>query len=260
MIENTFCILDGIGERLERRLWREGILTWKDFTGEDSLLGFSPDRKRIFDENLYHHEEELRAGNARYFSGRIKRREHWRLFNYFRDDAVCLDIETNGFQPNCGGYITAIGLYDGFDYKCLVRGRDLSADNLNRELERYKCLITFYGAAFDVPFIFRTLSGVRMDIPHFDLCFAAKRLGFRGGLKKLEQALGIEREDCVKGLDGYDAVKLWEHSLKGSHESLDLLIKYNKEDTVNLMHIAGIFYERLRHSTGIEEYLPCGVA
>jgi uncharacterized protein YprB with RNaseH-like and TPR domain len=260
MIKNTFCILDGIGEKLERRLWKDGILTWKDFTETDIVLGFGRERKKLFDESLFRDSEELDAGNSRYFSQRIRRREHWRLFDFFKDHAVCLDIETNGFQPNCGGYVTVVGLYDGYDYKCLVRGENLTADNLNRELQRYKCLVTFYGASFDVPFMLSSFKGVRFDIPHFDLCYAAKRLGFKGGLKKLELNLGIEREVSVRGLDGYDAVKLWEHSKKGGAGALEMLIRYNREDTVNLMKIASIFYEKLRQSTGIEEYLSCGVA
>jgi uncharacterized protein YprB with RNaseH-like and TPR domain len=79
-------------------------------------------------------------------------------------------------------------------------------------------------------------------------------------LKKLEHDLGIERDEAVVGLDGYDAVKLWESARKGSTEALERLIKYNREDTVNLMQIATILYERLKQSTGIEEYLSCGVA
>jgi uncharacterized protein YprB with RNaseH-like and TPR domain len=260
MIKNTFCILDGIGEKLEKRLWREGILTWEDFTGAKNVFGFSGERKRLYDEALFRDGDELSAGNAGYFAGRIRRREHWRLFDFFRGHAVCLDIETNGFQPEAGGYVTVVGLYDGFDYKCLVRGENLTAENLKRELKRYKCLVTFYGATFDVPFLQRSIGDVPFDMPHFDLCFAAKRLGFKGGLKKLEETLGIEREEAVKGLDGYDAVKMWDLSRRGSHEALDLLKQYNREDTVNLMQIASLFYEKLRHSTGIEEYLPCGVA
>jgi uncharacterized protein YprB with RNaseH-like and TPR domain len=262
MIKNTFCILDGIGEKIERRLWREGILTWKDFTDADEMNGFrfSQERKRLFDESLLHDSAELNIGNAQYFSRRLKRREHWRLFDSFKDHAVCLDIETNGLQPNSGGYVTVVGLYDGYDYKCLVRGENLSTDNLSKELERYKCLITFYGAAFDIPFLLRTFGGVKFDIPHYDLCFASKRLKIQGGLKKLEHSLGLERDESVKGLDGYDAVKLWEYAKKGSNEALKLLITYNREDTVNLMEIAPILYKRLRQSTGIEEYLPCGVA
>jgi uncharacterized protein YprB with RNaseH-like and TPR domain len=260
MIRNTFCTLDGIGEKLERRLWREGVLTWADFMRSGEVLGFSHERKKSFDDRLDLDRIELDAGNARYFSSRIKRREHWRLFDAFKDYAVCLDIETNGYQPGSGGYVTVVGLYDGFDYKCFVRGENLTAENLNRELSRYKCLITFYGAAFDVPFMLRSFKGLKFDIPHFDLCFAARRLGFKGGLKKLEHEFGIERDESVRGLDGYDAVKLWELARRGSREALGTLIKYNREDTVNLMGMASVFYEKLRHSTGIEEYLACGVA
>jgi len=258
MIEHTFCILDGIGEKSERRLWSEGVLTWKDFTEAAELPGISTERKTLYDSMLRRDDLELAARNAGYFSSRMKRREHWRLFEAFKEGAVCLDIETNGFQPHYGGVVTVVGLYDGFEYKALVRGDNLTAENLNRELSQYKCLITFYGASFDVPFILRSFSEVRFNIPHFDLCFAAKRLGLTGGLKKLEQSLGIIREDAVRGLDGYDAVKLWEAFRGGSAEALDLLITYNREDTVNLQRIAEIFYAGLRQSTGIEEYLSRG--
>ncbi len=260
MIRNTFCILDGIGEKLERRLWREGVLTWDDFTGADELLGFGKEKKIFFDDCLLHDARELRADNASYFSRRLRRREHWRLFDFFKEDALYLDIETNGLQPNSGGVVTVVGLYDGYEYRSLVRGENLSAESLNGELARYKYLITFYGAAFDIPYRLRSFSGVKIDMPHFDLCFAAKRLGMKGGLKRLEQELGIVREESVQGLDGYDAVKLWEHARRGSPEAMETLIKYNREDTVNLMQMASIFYERLRQSTGIEEYLSCGVA
>lgn len=260
MVRNTFCILDGIGEKLEKRFWKEGILTWDDFTDADQLPGFSTERKRLFDERLFLNKSELEAGNAGYFSKQLKRREHWRLYDFFKKDAVCLDIETNGLHPNSGGYVTVVGLYDGYDYKSLVRGENLTADNIRKELGQYKCLITFNGATFDIPFLLRSYSGIEFNIPHFDLCFGVKRLGFQGGLKKLEHDLGIERDEAVAGLDGYDAVKLWESARKGSTEALERLIKYNREDTVNLMQIAGILYERLKHSTGIEEYLPCGVA
>lgn len=262
MIKNTFCILDGIGEKLERRIWKEGILTWKDFTDADELKlpGFSTEQKRLFDESLFHDIAELSNSNAEYFDKRLKRREHWRLFDFFKDNAVCLDIETNGLQPYNGGHVTVVGLYDGYEYKCLVKGENLNTENLNKELERYKCLITFYGAAFDIPFLFRTFRGLKFNIPHFDLCFASRRLKLQGGLKKLEQDLGIERDESVKGLDGYDAVKLWESARRGSSDALDRLIKYNREDTVNLMQIASILYEMLRRSTGIEEYISCGVA
>lgn len=260
MIRNSFCTLDGIGEKLERRLWEQGVLTWEDFRNSDRLLGLSQEKKSIFDERLIIDAMELGAGNAEYFNMRIKRREHWRLFDFFKDQAVCLDIETNGLPLGSGGYATVVGLYDGYDYKCFIKGENLNAANLNREFEKYKCIVTFYGAAFDIPFLLRTFDGLKLNVPHYDLCFASRRLMMKGGLKKLEVDLGIERDESVQGLGGYEAVKLWESARRGSHEAMDILVKYNKEDTVNLMQLGTIFYERLRQSTGIEEYLSCGVA
>ena len=109
MIRNTFCILEGIGEKLEKRLWKEGILTWEEFTDAKQLFGFSSERKRSFDDSLIRNKAELDAGNAAYFSKKLKRREHWRLYHSFKKDAVCLDIENErvpakrrGLRYGCG--------------------------------------------------------------------------------------------------------------------------------------------------------------
>jgi len=254
VIKHTFSLLNGIGERLERRLWGNGILKWDDFCSLKDIEGISPEQKKAYDDQLTQCTLELSMGNAEYFAKIMKRREHWRLFDVFKNEAVCLDIETNGFQSRQGGYVTVVGIYDGHDWRCLIRGENLTAENLNRELAGYKCLITFYGASFDIPFLFRSLPGVRFDIPHFDLCFAARRLGINGGLKKLETMFGIERDDTIKGMNGYDAVKLWGHAASGSSEALELLLTYNREDTINLLGLADILYQNLRESTGIEKY------
>jgi len=254
MIRQTFSLLNGIGEKLERHIWRKGILTWDDFCNCREIEGISPERKIIYDNQLLQASMELSFGNAEYFARIMKRREHWRLFDEFKNDAVCLDIETNGFQAGRGGYVTVVGFYDGHDWKSLVRGENLTTESLNRALSGYKCLITFSGAIFDVPFLLRSFPGVRFDIPHFDLCFAARRLGINGGLKKLEVLFGINRDESVKGMNGYDAVRLWEQTKNGSLEARELLLTYNREDTMSLLGIAEILYERLKHSTGIEEY------
>ncbi|MDP2167731.1 MAG: ribonuclease H-like domain-containing protein [Thermodesulfovibrionales bacterium] len=255
MIQSTFCILDGIGAKLEKRLWREGILSWPQFISAKNIPFFSPERKSLFDEALHSASVELENGNAGYFKDTLQSSEHWRLFNAFRGDAVCLDIETNGYAAGRGGYATLVGLYDGVEYKCFVRGRNLTKEALREELSRYKYLITFFGSAFDVPFLERSLRGLTFEMPHFDLCFGARKLGLKGGLKKLEPYFGIQRQKEVQGIESYDAVLLWREVKRGSSEALELLRLYNKEDTVNLMRIAEIIYGRLRTHTGIEKYL-----
>jgi uncharacterized protein YprB with RNaseH-like and TPR domain len=258
MIRNTFSTLNGIGEKLERRIWKDGILTWSDFIHAGDIRFISPERKSFFDGSLSTAARKLEERDAAFFARSIRRREHWRLFEIFRDNAVYLDIETNGLPSGRGGYVTVVGLYDGFDWTSLVAGENLTADNLDKALSGYKCLITFYGASFDIPFLQRSFPEVRFDMPHFDLCFAAKRLGIRGGLKKIETLFEIERGEEVRGMDGYDAVRLWEMSKRGNDEAKRLLLSYNREDTVNLRTIADILYRRLKQSTGIEEHLVCG--
>lgn len=253
MIRHTFSMLNGIGEKLERRLWRDGILTWEDFMDSSGLDFLSPERKRHYDRQLSVAMDELESGNSRYFNKNLQRREHWRLFETFRGEAVFLDIETNGLMPGDGGYVTVVGLYDGYDYRSLVKGENLSAKNLIGELSGCKYLITFFGAVFDIPFLERSL-GVRVNIPHFDLCFGSRRMGLKGGLKRIEEFLGIEREEAVRGMDGYDAVLLWERARKGSAEALDLLVSYNREDTVNLQKVAEEVYGGLKALTGIEKF------
>ncbi|MEW6417614.1 MAG: ribonuclease H-like domain-containing protein [Nitrospirota bacterium] len=131
----------------------------------------------------------------------------------------------------------------------------LAQENLKKELSKYKYLITFYGSVFDIPFLKVSMPDLKFDVPHFDICFGSKRIGFKGGLKRLETIFGIERHEAVRGLDGYDAVRLWERARMGSSETLELLTMYNKEDTVNLFKMADIIYQRLRLQTGIVEYL-----
>jgi uncharacterized protein YprB with RNaseH-like and TPR domain len=99
-----------------------------------------------------------------------------------------------------------------------------------------------------------------LDIPHFDLCFGARRIGLRGGLKKIEPYFGIQRHDDVKGMDGYDAVLLWQEVERGCCRALNLLMRYNREDTVNLFGIADTIYGRLKTLTGIEEFLGSTVS
>jgi hypothetical protein len=255
MIRNTFSILCGIGEKLERRLWREGILTWNDFVGSAPPAFLSAPRKALHDELLAEAEERLAAGDAAWFVDLLKPGEQWRLFDVWRNETVYLDIETNGLPADEGGVATVVGLYDGADYRAFVRGEGLTPRALTDALAPYKQVVTFFGSVFDIPFLYRALPGFRMKIPHFDLCFAGKKVGLGGGLKKVEVTLGIKRDGDVVGLTGYDAVHLWRRARTGDGATLDRLITYNREDTVNLARVAREVYGRLREASGIEEFL-----
>ena len=250
MIKNSFSIFQGIGEKLERRLWENGIRCWEDFLAADEIVFLGLERKRFYDERVNQASDHLDQVDEQFFAKALRGKEHWRLFPDFRKHAVALDIESNGYTPAAGGYPTIVGLYDGITYKALVKGQDLTKETLEHELSRYKYLITFFGSGFDIPFLNQTL-GVRFTMPHFDLSFAGKRAGLKGGLKKLEDQFGIPREGSVRGLNGYDAIKLWKIAKKGDAAALELLIKYNRCDTVNLFALADLIYGMLRDQSGL---------
>jgi hypothetical protein len=72
--------------------------------------------------------------------------------------------------------------------------------------------------------------------------YPLRRLGYRGGLKRIEAELGVNREGALKQVDGYIAVLLWREYRRGSATALDTLIRYNLEDVVNLQYLADFAY------------------
>ncbi|MBI5026803.1 MAG: ribonuclease H-like domain-containing protein [Nitrospirae bacterium] len=256
MIRHTFSFLDGIGLKLERHFWRMGIISWQEFLNRNFVNGISPYKKEMADIALSTTLSALEGRDAQYFSRLLPQREQWRLFDVFGSNALCIDIETNGLPEDKGGFVTVVGLYDGYDYRSLVKGINLTEKNLKKELSSYGMIITFYGSSFDIPFLSRKFNSLIFEMPHFDLGFASKRAGLKGGLKRLEEELGIIRDESVQGMDGYDAVKLWHLYRRRSREdALERLLKYNMEDTKNLLKIAEIIYKRLKDSTGISKFI-----
>ena len=247
MIEHTFSILSGIGEKKERAFWRRGVLTWENFLNSETQV--SATQKALWDDTINEATERHEDDDAEYFSNLLPKTEHWRLFDKFRDSVVCLDIESNGRPADTGGYTTVVGLYDKKGYASFVHGENMDVQAIQDRIDESKILVTFYGSVFDIPFMEKTLPGFKLNILHFDLCFGLKRLGIKGGLKKIEPQFGIERDESTEGLDGYAAVLLWRRARRGDKGARDLLVAYNKEDTENLMHIARESYNMLRDSS-----------
>jgi hypothetical protein len=245
MIQSTFVLLKGIGEFTERRLWEHGVEDWQGFLTHASLPGIAPGRKTAYDLDISAAIQQLRNGHARYFAHCLKSRDHWRLFEAFKGDAVYLDIETTGVPPP-DGEITLVGLYGHDRMVSLLRGDSLTEDRLNQELSRYHLIVTFFGSVFDLPYLRAKFPGLILDHPHFDLCFAARRLGLLGGLKQIELQSGIDRPSDLRGLDGWDAVRLWQAWRHGKTDALDLLLRYNESDVRNLKPLAELIYDRLQ--------------
>lgn len=252
MLRSTFLFLRGIGESTERGLWAQGIRTWEDFLATPHIPGIPSARKSGYDQEVETAHRELLAGNARYFASLLKPREHWRLFESFRSKTAFLDIETTGGSVTEGA-ITLVGLYGSGGMKTFIHGESLSEEHLAAELASYDMLVTFYGSGFDLPFLKRQFPTLKLDHAHFDLCFASRRLGYRGGLKQLERDFGLIRPSAIRGLNGWDAVELWRAWQAGDAAARDRLIAYNAADTQNLKMLAEHLYDQLLRHQGF----PC---
>ncbi|MBT5022039.1 exonuclease [Candidatus Woesearchaeota archaeon] len=193
-------------------------------------------------------KQKLKEYDASFFANKFPKSEVWRLYETFKHDAIFLDIETSGYY----GDITVLGIYDGYDTKIMIKGKNLDNRLFTKVLLNKKLLITFNGFSFDVPMIkryFQKSIPSLFQLPHFDLRFACARIGLNGGLKLIEQKLGIKRLDQVKSMRGGDAINLWhKYSSTGNSDYLEQLVKYNEEDIINLKPLAELVVKNLKRN------------
>jgi uncharacterized protein len=139
-----------------------------------------------------------------------------------------LDIETS-----YGGEITVLGIFRPPGDLVQVIQPDVSKRALLEALAGTHEIVTYWGHRFDLPVIRRCLRvNLRRRFRSTDLADHCHRHGLYGGLKAVERRLGIARQ--TQGLSGADAMALWEQWLAGRRDALDMLLKYNEEDVVNL--------------------------
>ncbi|VVC03262.1 RNase_H superfamily protein [Candidatus Bilamarchaeum dharawalense] len=246
MLEHTFIHLPNFGPWRERRLWMNGITTWDDFLEHYGSSQFH----KMFCTKLASSKNALHLGDAEYFANNLPSGESWRAFPHFNKVAY-LDIETTGLG-SATDYITVIGVYDGEKVYSYIHGQNL--DDFVMDIQKYDAVVTFNGAFFDLPFIRKSFTGVSLPKLHVDLRFALASLNVTGGLKKIETKFGFEREDDLKGLNGYDAVRMWQSYLKTKDKTvLDRLVRYNAADISNLKKLMEWTYTEKRLQTGFDE-------
>lgn len=142
-----------------------------------------------------------------------------------------LDIETS-FR----GELTVVGIYRS-DSECFrqIVGRLITAESLLDLLEGCYAICTYNGSRFDIPVI-RSCLGIDLAdlFESCDLMYGCWRNGLYGGLKAVEETLGIPRTLFGTGED--DPRLLWVRYAKyGDEASLKRLLDYNREDTLNLI-------------------------
>ena len=242
MLKNTFQNLPGVGTKTEQRIWAAGILDWDGFKTPfpTKRLRLSLRRIEAYDRYIQESKKQLEHHNPKYFAECLPPNLHWRLFPEFRDSTVYLDIETTGLDSYYGS-ITTIALYDGLVISWYVKDQNLA--DFKTDIQKYSTIISYNGKCFDVPFIESNL-GIRLDHVHIDLRYVLASLGFKGGLKRCETLLGMDRGDLA-GIDGFFAVLLWnDYQTNNDPKALETLLAYNIQDVVTLENLMVTAYNK----------------
>lgn len=140
-----------------------------------------------------------------------------------------LDIETS-----FDGAITVVGLHAEDRGMIQLVGGKVSDVAVWRALEGVQMICTYNGSRFDLPVIRRRLGlDLSKEFRSHDLMYDCWRHGLFGGLKRVEEQLGIARRSS--GIDGFDAMRLWSrYEDSGDQGALETLLIYNRDDVLNL--------------------------
>jgi uncharacterized protein len=238
LISCSFRHLAGIGPMRERQLWLSGVRNWSELPKGDVL---SPRLDGKLREGVRRSQDALDRGDFDFFAKALPQTEHWRLLPQLLQGAGFLDIEAADDR------ITVIGIMDAQGIHSYVR----SFDGFVERASQWKCLVTFNGAAFDLPILRRVFPEWQPPLAHIDLKQVYQRLREKGGLKALEPRNGFDRPPHLARLTGSDAVALWHAQKQGDRKALQRLIEYNLYDVFILKPLAELGYNRLLKRTGM---------
>lgn len=250
MIQCTFQQVTGVYRKGELRLWQSGITNW------DKLLE-TPQHHPNFTKKLWNRlrtdiiqcKKALENEDYDFFITKFPEDLLWRLIPNLKGKILYFDIEATGLDITKDS-ITTISTFDGTEIRYFVKDQNLK--EFIPYLEKFDAIATFDGEKMDLPFIESKL-GFNFYHIHFDLFKISRKLGISGGLKQIENYLGISRNTKnLDGIDGKTAIYLWkEYQLTNDKRYLDTLLAYNIEDAVNLERILYWFYDRLRAKEGL---------
>lgn len=246
MIRRTFQLIPGIGPGREKALWENGIVDWAELLSRTAAPGLSSTALVRARELLDQAGEALAARDLARLAKMLPSREHWRLYPEFAHETVYFDIETDGRARQAP---TVVSLFDGERFQVFVQGRNL--DQLPEAIAEKRIWVTFNGSCFDVPVLREYFGRFPAPVVHLDLRFICHRLGWRGGLKKLEDELGFSRPRHMLGVDGMDAVLLWRaYQESADLEALRFLVEYNLYDTIQLRTLLERAFNQAVESSG----------
>ncbi len=228
-ILHTFQLSKGVGPWREKDLWARGIFVWDDFEAaarKTVVMSKRLDLQML--ERIEQARHALAHGDLAKLAGWIPTREHWRLYPTFAHRAAFFDLEADGETQ-----ITVGGLMDCDGLATFIRGSTLP--ELPIRLAKSAIWVTFNGLVFDVPVLKHHFEDLVRPVVHLDLKVVLRKTRQTGGLKEIEERLGLRRPPHLKGVGGMDAIRLWRTLQNtGDRSALRFLVEYNLYDAINL--------------------------
>jgi uncharacterized protein len=242
MIENTFQAFKGISNAKEKKLWADGIESWKNFVKQDKIKGLSHERKKTIDYKIMECMKKLHERDDRYFVSILPLKLHYRYYPMIRDELLFLDIESYGY--NRMHEITIIGL-GNTEYVKLIRADRTDSSEIRRIISECKGIVTYNGRSYDLP-ILKKRYGIDFSGKFIiDLRHMMRELGYVGGLKKIEEEMGIKRKLSHKIMNG-DPINLWKaYKATGESHFIELLAEYVEADVSSLPIMLDYAYNKI---------------
>ncbi len=235
MIEQAFQHLPGLGPERLKQLDAFGVRDWPDLRARLSELPFGPGTRTKLEGAVSRCEQALAENDLHYLVKTLAAPDQWRILGRYFDRAAYFDIETSGLDAS--SVVTLIACWHKGALHTFVRGRNLEA--FLDLLDEVELLVSFNGASFDVPRVLSEFHIPTIPCPHLDLRWVCYHQQHRGGLKQIERNLGIRRPPDLVGVDGAEAVWLWNLWEQGGNQrALDRLIRYCCADVITLEQVA----------------------
>lgn len=231
-LERTFQLTKGVGPWRERDLWARNLETWDSFEAaakQGVVMAERLDRELL--EAIARGRDALKRRSLVDLAALLPPREHWRLYGHFVDEAAFFDIEADAEDEP-----TVVGVMDREGVATFRRGHSLQ--QLPARLAKSPIWVTFNGSVYDVPALKKVFEGFPAPVVHIDLRFLIRHAKLKGGLKGVEETIGLGRPPHLKGLKGLDAIRLWrEWNYNKEIKGLRLLTEYNLYDAINLRSV-----------------------
>ena len=164
------------------------------------------------------------------------------LCTEFPESVLFLDIETTGLS-HFYDEITMVGWSLGGKSGTFIKGGN--PDEMLKAAASSIAMVTFNGIRFDQRFLKAEFPEILLPEIHIDLMYLCRRVKLTGGQKAIEKELGIDFRQGIDEVDGFAAVLLWHEYLRGSIESLQSLIKYNRADIAAMGSIFDVALQKL---------------